>query len=676
MKTLLSALILLAASTIAFAQTSSVPPLMSYQGHVTDVSGTPIGSGNPVNRTVIFKLYDTSSGGAPLYAEEQVVTIADGNFSVLIGNGTGVAGLPGPSAPAIPPFLTLPPLFEGDLYLGVTVDDGSGGESPEIAPRQRIVSAAYSFRAGVAERLVDGALQTGMLADASVTTNKIGASQVTTAKIANANIVTAHIADANITTGKLADGSVTTAKLANNAVTTAKIANNSVTLDKLDTSGFGVWTPNGTHVYRSAGNVGIGQSSPGFPLNFASDHGNKISLSGNSGNHYGIGTRTNMIQIHTPNDAGGTAFGYGSSTNFSETARITGNTSEATLSATGKLHLRSGGGSPALTIDSANRIGIGRTDPLYPLHFPNTLGNKIALHGNSGNHYGFGIQGSLLQIYTGSSSADIAFGYGSSESFAERMRVKGDGRVTIGTNSTKAKLNVGNIITSWETYGRLTTDGATGNNTNRNNEELSIYANGQMLADQYHINSDARIKTAIHRSENAKDLDTLSRIEISDYQYKDWRHSGTGTEKKVIAQQLEEVFPQAVTQRTGVIPDIYQNATAENGWILLATDLQTGDRVRLIHPVGESLHDVLETRPNAFRVDLDPSVTEVFVYGREVSDFRTVDYDAIAMLNVSATQELHRRVANLEEVVASQNDTIDDLVKRLAALEKLLGNDK
>src|SRR5690606_38071289 len=178
---------------------------------------------------------------APLYAEEQVVTIADGNFSVLIGNGTGVAGLPGPSAPATPPFLTLPPLFEGDLYLGVTVDDGSGGESPEIAPRQRIVSAAYSFRAGVAERLVDGALQTGMLADASVTTNKIGASQVTTAKIADANIVTAHIADANITTGKLADGSVTTAKLANNAVTTAKIANNSVTLDKLDTSGFGVW---------------------------------------------------------------------------------------------------------------------------------------------------------------------------------------------------------------------------------------------------------------------------------------------------------------------------------------------------------------------------------------------------------------------------------------------------
>ena len=36
---------------------------------------------------------------------------------------------------------------------------------------------------------------------------------------------------------------------------------------------------------------------------------------------------------------------------------------------------------------------------------------------------------------------------------------------------------------------------------------------------------------------------------------------------------------------------------------------------------------------------------KVFVYGREVKDFRTVDYEAIAMLNVSATQELARKLA-------------------------------
>lgn len=34
----------------------------------------------------------------------------------------------------------------------------------------------------------------------------------------------------------------------------------------------------------------------------------------------------------------------------------------------------------------------------------------------------------------------------------------------------------------------------------------------------------------------------------------------------------------------------------------------------------------------------------MFVYGRQVEDFRTVDYDAIAMLNVSATQQIKKEL--------------------------------
>ena len=49
-------------------------------------------------------------------------------------------------------------------------------------------------------------------------------------------------------------------------------------------------------------------------------------------------------------------------------------------------------------------------------------------------------------------------------------------------------------------------------------------------------------------------------------------------------------------------------------------------------------------RDGAFRIDFKAKTDKVFVYGREVSDFRLVDYDAIAMLNVSATQELARKV--------------------------------
>ena len=51
------------------------------------------------------------------------------------------------------------------------------------------------------------------------------------------------------------------------------------------------------------------------------------------------------------------------------------------------------------------------------------------------------------------------------------------------------------------------------------------------------------------------------------------------------------------------------------------------------------------------------------------ADFRTVDYDAIAMLNVSATQELVRKVDALQNKLDQTMAEKEALQKRLAALE-------
>ena len=225
MKTLFATFAFAATLTFAAAET---PGLMSYQGRVSDAAGVLIGSSAPVNRTITFKFYSTGTGGTPLYAEAQTVTISAGEFSVLLGNGSGVAGFKGPGTPAISPFVTLPSVMSGNVYLGVTVDDGTAAADAEISPRQQIVSGAFAFRSKIAEGLVDGSLSTTMLADTSVTTNKIGSNQVTAAKIADANITTTKIADANVTTTKIAGLAVTGDKIAANAVTSDKIADGTV----------------------------------------------------------------------------------------------------------------------------------------------------------------------------------------------------------------------------------------------------------------------------------------------------------------------------------------------------------------------------------------------------------------------------------------------------------------
>lgn len=110
-----------------------------------------------------------------------------------------------------------------------------------------------------------------------------------------------------------------------------------------------------------------------------------------------------------------------------------------------------GAGSPngwGLTMNTVSgNIGIGTSVPGFPLNFPSTVGDKISLYGNSGTHYGFGIQGSLLQIHTSTSGDDIAFGYGSSSSFTERAKIINSGEIGL---SVIGRLQ---LITGTETAG-------------------------------------------------------------------------------------------------------------------------------------------------------------------------------------------------------------------------------
>ena len=76
---------------------------------------------------------------------------------------------------------------------------------------------------------------------------------------------------------------------------------------------------------RGNGNVGIGNSAPGFPLSFKDVPGDKISLYGPQGAHYGFGIQNNLLQIYTSNNQADIAFGYGDSANFTEAARVINN---------------------------------------------------------------------------------------------------------------------------------------------------------------------------------------------------------------------------------------------------------------------------------------------------------------------------------------------------------------
>ena len=51
----------------------------------------------------------------------------------------------------------------------------------------------------------------------------------------------------------------------------------------------------------------------------------------------------------------------------------------------------------------------------------------------------------------------------------------------------------------------------------------------------------------------------------------------------------------------------------------------------------------------------------VFVYGEEVNDFRTVDYEGLTTLNISATQELSKLVREQQAEIKTLQEAVQEM---------------
>jgi hypothetical protein len=668
---------LLLGASLALAQSVAVPMLLSYQGRATDAAGVLIGNTAAVNRTITFKIYNLSTGGSAVYAEAQTATISGGEFSVLIGNGVGLAGSPGPSAPAT----TLTNLSKvinettGNIYLGVTVDDGTSAADTEISPRQQLVSGAYSLRAKTAESVVNGSITAAMIGAGQVQTNQIVTNAINSEKIIDGAVTTSDLAGTSVTSDKLAGNSVSSAKIADGTIATADIAANAITIEKLDAGNIGVWKPTGTSVYRSSGNVGIGTTAPAFPLSFSDAAGDKISLAGASGNTYGFGVGASLLQIHSDTVNSNIAFGYGSSAAMTETMRITG---------TGKVGIGVNAPTATLQVKAAASNNDPSANGLYVYNPNNTTGNHAVVAArvagaSGGNPYlSFDVAG-VMGWSIGIDNADgdkLKFmnDWAFNSTTVAKMTVQTDGKVGIGTTTPLAPLHVaGGAVNSFLLEYFM--DAASVTNTSQTKTDLShsIIADQRVRATAFDVNSEERIKNKVVVSDGVSDLAVLQAIEVTDYFFKDVYSMGDKPQKRVIAQQVETVFPMAVNQSSGVVPDIFQKAMVDDGWVQLATHLKVGEQVRLLGDDVDTIFEVLEVRNDSFRTDFLPTNPAIFVYGRSVTDFRSVDYDAIAMLNVSATQQIKKEKDAEVKALRLKNA---ELEARLATLEKLISAGK
>ena len=786
---ILAFLFLSGASLIA-----AVPATINYQGVVADSAGNLLAPTTPINRKVIFRIFDASTGGTRLWTEEQTVTIFKGEFSVLLGAGTTATGTA--ASETRPAFDTVFTAAATSRFIEIMVDNGDGvinaSDSP-ISPRQSITSAAFAFRSQVAESILSGSDLT--ITPTSGTASNYGLGWYGSGRQWNGFSVDGPVLYGNSggVLGSNASGTRNTALLwdasgrvgigaigdfrdtnklvlqGNDPNTPAQqmmirgnsdaserlligfdTTNNRATLQSYTATsttgplllnpvsglvGIGTSSPSarltvegsisatggGGHIFGTGGDVDGGLFSPSDGVVTLKTNGtDRLRADANGlvsvGGKFGVGTTTPTAKL-TISDDGVSEAGTFGSVQINRTAN--GHTgAHLSFCRVGQNDFGLGYGqsssmagfgpgtgaafSPTwLAFDTAGRAGMGKM-PVSPYRLDVegqvrisqqlnvddsiVLGHDDLIYGktNTGEDQGaFWPRGANNGTYLNYGAGGLFIRDNGNNS---KMQITNDGIVQIGTTGTSAKLCIGTKTTN-PIYitGYLDTNGGQSGDSGQS-REMSITAEGMILGQIVAVYSDVRIKTDLHVSDTAKDLETLKGIQITNYYYKDKMINGNGTQKKAIAQQVEMVYPQAVIQTTGVVPDLFKKAAVKDGWVELASDLKKGDRVKLIGKKGESINEVLEIRDGAFRPDGQVDDELVFVYGREVKDLRTVDYDAISMLNVSATQELARKLETVQaenaalrrelaeqgKRAAAQADADAAQNARLVALEKLL----
>jgi hypothetical protein len=298
---------------------------------------------------------------------------------------------------------------------------------------------------------------------------------------------------------------------------------------------------------------------------------------------------------------------------------------------------------------------------------------SLGATGFNGNDIAIGNGSQAMVMFQSNSNITIA----STTDIILNPRNNGHGRVGINTNTPRAPLDVVDFVGTFSGYDYLNGSSSTNGigDCSFCTAAVSIYASNAVLASEFDAFSDARIKNVVGRTNSKKDLETINALQITDYTMKDIIKNGTKPYKKVIAQEVEKVYPQVVSRHVDFIPNVYQTTEkiekTKDGYLLSFKNKHhisdTAKMLRVLISAQESMQDLnILSIPSDYQVLIQVTALKsekMFVYGEQVNDFRTVDYEGLITLNISATQELGK-------MIDAQNKIIRELSEEIKLLKQ------
>jgi hypothetical protein len=263
------------------------------------------------------------------------------------------------------------------------------------------------------------------------------------------------------------------------------------------------------------------------------------------------------------------------------------------------------------------------------------------------------------------------------------------GSVASNGASGSAAINYGNTgpgyITSWNGTAGVLNGGVAGSRVANATGIFSmndVVTANNLIAMDFVSFSDVRIKKNIETFGRSA-LELIHKVRIVSYDHIDFQKPSCAA--GIIAQEIEEVFPECIKHRKDIVPNIYRPATHskvedhvrlqlvdENGKAISRAneDVLNAKRVSLrIYRDNREHHvdmDVIKTDGSLFHVSSWPNYTdadEVFVFGTEVEDFRVIDKEMVAMVGIKAIQDVDAKVTMLEQENATLKSQLASLLQ-------------
>ena len=351
-----------------------------------------------------------------------------------------------------------------------------------------------------------------------------------------------------------------------------------------------------------------------------------------------------------------------------------------------------------LRIKNNGFVGIGTTNPTSLLHINGDLRVSGRILNNDGTDYTVSIDKPLVvnpNIFYYSSTAQLnisnfnittsgtntSLNLSTSNTNINALRVNNQlyvgQKLGIQQSSPVFPLDVSSFANTPYTFsgssiGILQTTGASTTSASTSIANIVIKANGAIWSTSSFIaSSDSRIKTNINDINDDGALQKILKIEPKTYNYIDFLSKGSSNVYGFIAQQINDIIPEAITIKDEFIPNVYEFGTIDsnrpNEIIInnnINNSININDTLRIINK-SNNVNDYIISdirSSNCFVINNTIQDSNCIVYGTKINDFHALDKTYIYTLNVCATQELYKIIMQQQKQISELQSTVEKLV--------------